>query len=254
MTPVEVLRAMAADLEAEGIPVHFVPGWESRGRPYAFTPQGLTCHHTATRGYNFDYPSLGIVRDGRSDLPGPLSQLGIGRHTGTVYVIAAGTANHAGPGGWKGLTGNTRVWGIEAENDGVGEAWGPEITRAYLATAAALCRHGGFGADMVHRHAEWSSHGKIDTATAPFNSGNWIRSTVAELISAGSQPTPELLEDDMRIINVKDRGIFLCRGDKAQHITHTDHVKELVAAGVPYEAKAEVSAGVFDQYLASGKG
>lgn len=191
VSAVEILEAVAAELEAQGIPVAFVPGWRSRGRPYSFNPRGVVCHHTATRAYANDYPSLGIVRDGRSDLPGPLSQIGLGRHTGTVYIIAAGYANHAGGGGWDGLTGNGSVWGIEAENDGTGEAWGPEISRSYIATVAALCRHGGIGLDRVCRHAEWSDGGKIDTATRPFNSGNWIRDQVAAAFTAPPPPPPD---------------------------------------------------------------
>ncbi len=190
VTPRDVLLAVADDLRSQGIPVEFIAGWEARGRPYAFNPRGLTCHHTATRGYANDYPSLGIVRDGRSDLPGPLAQIGLGRITGTVYVIAAGYANHAGGGGWGGLTGNGSVWGIEAENDGIGEEWGPEITRSYLATATALARHGGFGPEMVHRHAEWSDGGKIDTATGPFNDGDWLRAQVAGRLATPATPTP----------------------------------------------------------------
>lgn len=187
MTPLAILRAVAADLQAQGIPVAFVPGWEDRGRPYRFNPQGLVWHHTATRGYAYDYPSLSIVRDGRSDLPGPLSQFGLGRHTGTVYFIAAGYANHAGGGGWEGLSGNGSVWGIEAENDGIGEEWGEATIRSYIALSVALARHTGFGPEMICRHAEWSDGGKIDTATAPLNSGSWIRSQVA---AAMSTPTP----------------------------------------------------------------
>lgn len=191
VTPREVLLAMADEVSALGVPVQFIDGWESRGRPYAFNPQGLVCHHTATTGYANDYPSLGIVRDGRSDLPGPLAQVGLGRYTGTVYVIAAGYANHAGGGGWDGLSGNGSVWGIEAENDGVGEDWGPEVTRSYVAVAAALARHTGFTESRVCRHAEWSDGGKIDTATAPFDDGDWLRAQVADALAGTPHPTPQ---------------------------------------------------------------
>lgn len=191
MTPADILRAVAADVGALGVPVEFIAGWENRGRPYSFNPQGLVFHHTATRGYDYDYPSLGIVRDGRSDLPGPLAQIGLGRHTGTMYVIAAGYANHAGGGGWDGLSGNGSVWGIEAENDGIGEGWGSEIARSYVAVAASLARHTGFTEARVMRHAEWSDGGKIDTATAPFNDGDWIRAQVADALAGATQPTPQ---------------------------------------------------------------
>jgi N-acetyl-anhydromuramyl-L-alanine amidase AmpD len=35
-----------------------------------------------------------------------------------AYVIAAGRANHAGEGGWKGLSGNSSVYGLEIEHTG----------------------------------------------------------------------------------------------------------------------------------------
>ncbi|MGH8583566.1 MAG: peptidoglycan recognition protein family protein [Gammaproteobacteria bacterium] len=63
-------------------------------------------------------PTLTLLINGRSDLPGPLAQLGLGRD-GTFYVIAAGRANHAGKGKWRDLTdGNGAFIGIEAENTG----------------------------------------------------------------------------------------------------------------------------------------
>lgn len=161
-TPKGIIEAATAELAAQGIPVIFEEGWEDRGRPGSFTPQGVVCHHTATGSLGKDYPSLNLVRDGRADLNGPLAQFGIGRLTGTVFVIAAGKANHAGPGGFAHLSGNNNVWGIEAENNGIGEKWGPEILRSYVALCAALARHTGFGADLVIAHREWSTEGKPD--------------------------------------------------------------------------------------------
>jgi peptidoglycan hydrolase-like protein with peptidoglycan-binding domain len=59
-------------------------------------------------------PSLRVLIEGRSNLPGPLAQLGLGRD-GTCYVIAAGRCNHAGAGLWQGVsTGNSSFIGTEA--------------------------------------------------------------------------------------------------------------------------------------------
>lgn len=199
-TPVAIIRAATAHLEELGYDVTFEPGWEARstGSLPALDPQGLVCHHTATNRYAAgDYPSLRLVRDGRSDLSGPLAQFGLGR-SGRIYVIAAGKANHAGGGGWNGLAGNYTVWGIEAENDGIGEPWPAEQVDAYLALATALARFTGFGAEMVCRHAEWSDGGKIDTATAPMNDGDWIRAQVAARLAGQPTPTPpDPEEEDM---------------------------------------------------------
>ncbi len=193
MNPVDIIRRAMADLLLADVPKHFVPGWENRGRPYPFHPECVVCHHTATSARaSGDYPSLGIVRDGRSDLPGPLSQFGLGR-SGMIYVIAAGTANHAGPGGWRGVSGNTRAWGIEAENDGVGQPWSPGQLDAYPRLCAALARHTGFGPEMVCAHREWNPRDKIDPTGIDMG---WLRSEVARLLVG----TPKPLEDDFALL------------------------------------------------------
>jgi hypothetical protein len=188
MTPADIIRAAMDDPLLSDVEVVWVPGWENRGRPYAFEPQGLVIHHTATSRYaTGDYPSLGIVRDGRSDLPGPLSQFGLGR-SGSVWVIAAGTSNHAGPGGWQGLSGNTTVWGIEAENDGIGQKWNAGQLRNYPRLAAALARHTPFGPEMVCCHREWSEY-KIDPTGID---GDEFRAEVAALLGDDPQPQGDL--------------------------------------------------------------
>jgi hypothetical protein len=202
-TPQEIIEKVAEELTADGIAVSFVDGWENRGRPGAFVPQGVVCHHTATASHSRDYPSLGIVRDGRSDLPGPLAQFGIGRHTGTVIVIAAGKANHAGPGGFNGLSGNSTVWGIEAENDGVGEDWQPQTFRSYVALCAALARHTGFGADMVCAHREWNPVDKIDPTGIDMTD---FRAQVARAIDRQSVPVQTETEDTTMFIFDGPRG------------------------------------------------
>src|SRR5215475_8543429 len=90
-------------------------GWETRGRGEMGTVKGVMCHHTSGAPTG-NMPSLGVVTNGRSDLPGPLAQLCLGRD-GTFFVVAAGRCNHAGLGNWQGLTsGNSYLIGIEAEN------------------------------------------------------------------------------------------------------------------------------------------
>lgn len=150
---------LADALRAEGVTVTEHPGWRERGSA-TFNPKGVICHHTAgpARG---DAPSLGICVDGRSDLPGPLCQIVLAR-SGTAHVIASGRANHAGPGGWRGLEGNTSVLGIEAENTGLGEPWPPAQYDAYVRSVAALCRRGAIPVGMVCGHKEWAPRRKID--------------------------------------------------------------------------------------------
>jgi hypothetical protein len=135
-------------LEA-GLKVAKVDGWDLRGLGDMGEVFGVICHHTAgPKGLNM--PSLNTIINGRSDLRGPLAQLGLGRD-GTFYVVAAGKCNHAGPGVWNGVTaGNTHFIGIEAENTGLGDdlPWPDVQMQAYRHGVAAILRH-------VNRDAEW---------------------------------------------------------------------------------------------------
>ncbi|WP_102157715.1 peptidoglycan recognition protein family protein [Zhihengliuella halotolerans] len=116
-----------------GYPVVEVKNWKGRGHGKMRGCKTIVPHHTVgpTTG---NYPSLRVVRDGHSTLPGPLSQLGIGRD-GTIYVIGAGVAYHAGK-VRKTAYSNPYAIGIEAENTGVGEPW----PHAQLDSYVKLCR------------------------------------------------------------------------------------------------------------------
>ena len=117
------LNWLAQVLLDAGLKVAEQPDWKTRGRGDVGPIKGVICHHTAGP-LNGNMPSLGIIINGRPDLPGPLSQLALGRD-GTFFVVAAGRCNHAGVGNWQGFTaGNTNFIGIEAEN--TGETTGPK--------------------------------------------------------------------------------------------------------------------------------
>ena len=53
---------------------------------------------------------------------------------------------------------------------------------------------------------------------------------------------------DLLIVNVKNTGIFLLRGDVVSHLQTPDHVMEWVKVGVPYQDKVEISQTVFSAY------
>ena len=150
------LSWLADVLAAEQLKVAEVDGWKERGLGDMGQILGVLCHHTAgPRTGNM--PSLRLVTQGRADLRGPLSQLGLGRD-GTFYVIAAGRANHAGPGLWMGAEqGNLNFIGIEAENMGVpGDPW-PEVQLdAFRRGVAALLRHTGLSAERCAGHKEFA--------------------------------------------------------------------------------------------------
>jgi hypothetical protein len=91
------------------------------------------------------------------------------------WVVAAGYCNHAGAGGWKGLSGNGSVIGVEAENDGIGEPWPQVQLDSYTRGVAAVCEHKDWPAGMVCGHKEWTPQ-KIDPAGVDMD---WFRSEVA---------------------------------------------------------------------------
>lgn len=203
LTRPDLVRRVLADPVVVGIPVRFSDGWEHRGLPQSFSPAGVVCHHTATaRTRPGDYPSLALIIGGTSDLQGPLAQFGLGR-SGAIYVIAAGTANHAGPGRWRGLKGNSRVWGIEAENDGVGEPWTEGQLYSYPRLCAALARVTGFSEDMVCAHREWAPDRKIDPTGIDMPA---FRAHVALLLS---HRPPRKEEEDMAVLFWNEGGLYL---------------------------------------------
>ena len=149
-----------------GLDVGLVPGYATRGSS-VFAPRGHVCHHDAGARW-WEYPPP-IFTDGRTDVPPPLANFAL-QHTGKVWFVAAGRANHAGLGSWRGLVGNTAVWGTEASNDGRGQVWPDEQIAAYVRLCQATADYSGFSAEMVCRHAEWAPTRKID-AWGPWESG-----------------------------------------------------------------------------------
>ncbi|WP_267531133.1 N-acetylmuramoyl-L-alanine amidase [Acinetobacter oleivorans] len=156
------LSWLPAVLGKAGLKVALVDGWLTRGRgPMAQKIEGVICHHTAGPR-NGNMPSLGILKDGRTDLPGPLSQLGLGRD-GTYYVIAAGKSNHGGMGSWQGFSGNDKFIGIEAENTGDSiEPWSPVQYEAYVKGIAAILNYLDLPTIMCCGHKEYAPNRKID--------------------------------------------------------------------------------------------
>src|SRR4029077_5373862 len=143
------LQDLDMALDAAGIP--FVPvgpssidptgaaSWQTRGRPSStgqFDVSGVLCHHTASPAGTADQAELNVILKGNSEAPGPVSQLLIGRST-TVYLVAAGRANHAGTGSAPGYNAgacgdmNARLIGVEVANNGVGERWSDALCSIY---------------------------------------------------------------------------------------------------------------------------
>jgi peptidoglycan hydrolase-like protein with peptidoglycan-binding domain len=177
-------------LRKAGLKVAPVNGWESRGRGEAGKTLGVLCHHTAGPR-NGNMPSLGLLIAGRTDLRGPLAQLGLGRD-GTYYVIAAGRCNHAGAGNWNGVTnGNAHFIGIEAENTGrPDDVWPAVQVDAYQRGVAALLMHAGLSAESCAGHKEYARpSGRKPDPTLDMTA---FRASVAAFI-AGTAPAPVLI-------------------------------------------------------------
>jgi hypothetical protein len=152
----------------------------------------VICHHTATGKNWTDASVVNLLIKGRSDLPGPLSQLGLDRE-GTFHLIAVGKCNHNG----YGLSGNNTI-GIEAFNDGRGEPWLAVQMDAYIRGCAAICRHLGWPAEKVLGHKESDPGRKID----PTFDMNVFRGHVAALLDTPVTPPPQEDDDDMWLYRV----------------------------------------------------
>jgi N-acetyl-anhydromuramyl-L-alanine amidase AmpD len=139
-----------------GLKVAEQPGWIDRGRAEMGEVKGVMCHHTAGPAKG-NMPSLGVITNGRPDLAGPLAQLGLGRD-GTFYLVAAGRANHAGAGSWKGITtGNSNFIGIEAENMGTpADPWPAVQLDAYRHGVATILKKIGADASLCCGHKEYA--------------------------------------------------------------------------------------------------
>lgn len=178
------MTRIPSDLARYGLKVETVPGWQTRGSS-SFNPGGVTCHWTAGPRNATGRPSLNVVTNGRSGLPGPLCNVYLDRQ-GVCVVVAAGRANHAGVGGYRGLVGNSAVYGIEAEAGGDRD-WTPAQSKAYPRLVAALLSGIGRGAEWAHGHNEWAPTRKIDIRDWPMPA---MRGAVAALLSDPSLGTP----------------------------------------------------------------
>ena len=155
---------LADVLRAEGLNVIEYSGWKTRHNGDHFDDVwGVVCHHTGS--FN---TTAATIANGRPDLDGPLSQIHLAPD-GTVTVVAAGCANHAGTGNWPDLglhQGNRRAIGIEPAHDGKA-AWSAAQRDAYVKCCAAINRK--VGNDGSHTIAHW----EYDDGDPATDEGKW---------------------------------------------------------------------------------
>ena len=161
------LTDLADACRKSGLEVVEIAGWQKRGRPSytgGFNPRGILVHHTGSNPPDSTAYVEWMARTGRGDLPAPLCQIALGRD-GTVYVSAAGRANHAGDAKASGPIpagdGNELYIGIEALNNGT-EGWSTTQHAAYVRLCRALVDHYGWTPEHVRAHKETSHSGKWD--------------------------------------------------------------------------------------------
>src|SRR5688572_18773747 len=112
---------LPALLRDAGLTVVEVDGWRTRGVDGPFNPVGVLNHHTGANGLGWAAAKIQsylrfLFNIGRPDLTAPLCQICLWPD-GTVYIGAAGRANHAGTAKARGTVaagnGNTLYVGIE---------------------------------------------------------------------------------------------------------------------------------------------
>jgi hypothetical protein len=158
---------LADVLRDAGLDVVEYPGWRDRGHGDFLDIRGVMVHHTGS-----DQATATSIAVGRPDLPGPLSQLHLAR-SGTVTVVAAGVAWHAGAGMYPWLPTNMGNWhtiGIECANTGTSPRaahrtnWPDAQYDALVGCCAAIARRLGQTAERIIGHKEYAgrAQGKWD--------------------------------------------------------------------------------------------
>lgn len=178
----DVLRA-----QRPALTVRELPDWQQYGHGDFRDIWGVMVHHTGNA--NADAMS---IRNGRPDLKGPLSQLHIAQD-GTVTVVAAGVAWHAGAGSYPGLPTDYANWhtiGIECAwprdtslnpATQTRERWPDAQIIAMRDTVAAILAKLGYGTERVIGHKEWAgrAQGKWDPGNLDMN---WFREEVGKAL------------------------------------------------------------------------
>lgn len=188
---VAFMNAVVARIRARGVVVHFLSGWESRGNGQTSAYQGMIWHHTATPK-SANPPS--VLWNGRPDLSGPLCNMS-GNSDGSVTVIAAHPANHAGASGGRSMgplpkTGsfNRIVFGLEIVYEGLKPMTDAQYYTACVVGAAVSEVLGRPNADWCRGHKETSITGKIDPG--PNVDMNKMRADTVAVMRGGAKVSP----------------------------------------------------------------
>jgi N-acetylmuramoyl-L-alanine amidase/Glycosyl hydrolases family 25 len=193
------LTDLAEVCRRTGYPVIEVDDWPHRARGSggfdSGRPNHVMAHHTASGPSSDGWPDVNYCTFNDSDAP--LCNLYISRN-GTIYVCAGGATNTNGSGSDPcGTTNddsmNSSAIGIEAGNNGTGEAWPADQTNCYVKLSDELCSAYGIPAARVHSHFEWAPERKKDPAgPSPWASGSsmWNMDAFRDDVEGGGAPAP----------------------------------------------------------------
>ena len=181
---------------------------ETNGRPYGtLIPEALMIHHTGSEN-----SSLNTIRNGRSDLPGPLSQLFLEEFPQRkLWLVSEGVCNHAGsgspvtlsnvrannpvvfppgPDASAGVSYNTVYIGIEIEGNDPSDF--ADTPRYWLAVkvGAAICE--AYGWDPLTRIVSHKEHTR--RKPDPFFDMPQFRRDVAAELDAATPPAPPVYD------------------------------------------------------------
>lgn len=161
-------RAVIAGLQHNGVTVKYHVGWENAGNGQTSAYEGLIWHHTAT-AYG-DAPA--VLWNGRPDLDGPLCN-SAGNADGSITLVSANPANHAGASGGKGTAPlpvtslfNKRVWGHEIVYPGTQPMTPAQYRSALILGGVIMSILKRPNASWCKGHAETSVTGKWDPGYA----------------------------------------------------------------------------------------
>jgi hypothetical protein len=191
-------------LEGAGVPcaVNSInEGWERRSRSsggFSAPPLAVCWHHTASSA-SVD-SDLNYMINGSPDRP--IGNMLLARD-GVVWPIAAGAANTQGKGGPTTFSrgtvpvdqGNTTMWGIEAQNNGVGQSWPQVQIDAYFRCNEALAEMFGNQVTDLISHQGYAPTRKIDPATNTAVQGPWVPHSVT---SSGTWDYREIRDEAVR--------------------------------------------------------
>lgn len=259
---------LADRLRHYGLTVVEVAGWQTRGNEFPERPDGSMRHWTAGPISGLT-PSLGVIINGRSDLPGPLANTYQSRIVDpngldVVYVIASGKANHAGVGIWNGIVGNYKFLGLEIEWAGPTEMFvgvnKRQLTSELIMRAMMDCCSGTNDDDACeHREYATPKGRKIDTNLTD------IRQRMAELRAGSPAPLPPAipqpaptpvpsptLEYNMDTLDLRNANVSVVTG------RHVDNLQALMVPILAWGQRGDLVGGLLNAYAVpdgkAGKG